>query len=155
MFGRIVALLASRHYVVRGHSMRPALEVGQRLLVSGTADGSSRLCRGDAAVVRDPRGSDERYLKRVVGLPGEEVRIEDGLLFVNGNRVEEPYLGGLPASVGLGETAWTLGPDEYLVLGDDRVRSTDSREFGPVGRDLILGKVWFRYWPLSAWGRIG
>ena len=83
------------------------------------------------------------------------MRIEDGLLFVNGDRVEEPYLGGLPASVGLGETSWTLGPDEYVVLGDDRVRSTDSREFGPVGRDLILGKVWFRYWPLSAWGRIG
>ena len=153
MFGRIAAALASGHYVVRGLSMRPAFEPGQRLLVS--RERGADPARGDAVIVRDPRGSGARYLKRVVGLPGEQVRIEDGLLHVDGERIEEPYLEGLPASVGPGGTAWTLGPDEYLVMGDDRVRSTDSREFGALSRELVLGRVWFRYWPLSAWGRVG
>ena len=154
MFGRIATLLTSRHYVVRGRSMRPAFEPGERLLVSRGADAGAALSRGDAVIVIDPRGTGARYLKRVVGLPGEEVRIMDGLLHVDGERVVEPYLLGLPASVGLGELDWTLGPVEYLVMGDDRVRSTDSREFGPVRGDLVLGKVWFRYWPLRAWGRV-
>lgn len=153
MFGRIAASLVSGHYVVRGPSMRPAFEPGQRLLVSPKL--GEGPARGDAVIVRDPRDGGARYLKRVVGLPGEQVRIEDGLLYLDGERVEEPYLGGLPALVGLGETAWTLGSDEYLVMGDDRVRSTDSREFGALGREAVMGKVWFRYWPLSAWGRIG
>jgi signal peptidase I len=106
-------------------------------------------------VVVAPGDSHLRYVKRVVGLPGEEVRILDGALLVDGARLIEPYLGGLPSSVGLGDSVWGLGPEEYFVLGDNRLRSTDSREYGPVGARLIVGKAWFRYWPLRGWGVIG
>ncbi len=150
---RLFTLLASRRYVVRGDSMRPTLEPGQHLLVARvlTETGPSR---GDLVVVRDPRASGRRDLKRVVGLPGEEVHILDGTLLVDEVALEESYLGGLPSSVGLGDRGWTVGQDEYFLLGDNRSRSTDSREHGPVNEDLIIGRAWFRYWPLSRWGRV-
>ena len=150
----VAALLTSRFYIVRGDSMRPAFEPGQRFLVNRAAYASSTPSRGDVVVVRDPRDGSRRYLKRVVGLPGEEVRVLDGMLYVDGTHLVEPYLGGLPSSPGLGERAWRLGVEENMVLGDDRLRSTDSREFGPVSAGLIVGKVWFRYWPLRRWGPV-
>jgi signal peptidase I len=148
---RIVALVLSERYVVRGDSMRPSLRPGQRLLVRRTGLAWSR---GQVVVVRDPREPATRFMKRLVGLPGEEVRLLDGVLLVDGEVLEEPYLGGLPSSLGPGDRAWALGEDEYLVLGDNRSRSTDSRGFGPVAAELIAGRVWFRYWPPRAWGRI-
>ena len=69
--------------------------------------------------------------------------------------LSEPYLGGLPSSVGLGESTWDLPAGEYLVLGDNRAHSTDSREFGPIGAERIAGRAWLRYWPLTAWGSLG
>ena len=140
----------SNHYVVRGISMRPAFHPGHRLLVASTDE--CRLTRGVAVIVDVPTGRGTRYLKRVVGLPGEHVRIEDGLLFVDNVHLLEPYLKGMPASLGLGFIDWTLKSDEYFVLGDDRARSTDSRKFGPIKQGQIIGIVWFRYWPLSSWG---
>ena len=153
--GVVVDLLSSRLYVVRGDSMTPSLQPGNQLLVSRAAYASSRPSRGDVVIVRGPGNTVARYLKRVVGQPGEEVRILDGALLIDGARMNEPYLGGLPASVGMGDSAWELGPDEYFVLGDNRLRSIDSREYGPVGARLIVGKAWFRYWPLQSWGAIG
>ena len=147
-------LPSSRIYLVRGDSMRPSFEPGSHLLVSQAAYALSEPSRGDVVIVRRPGNTGTRYLKRVVGLPGEEVRILDGALLIDGVHLDEPYLGGLPASVGMGDRDWELGANEFFVLGDNRLRSTDSREYGPVGRDLILGKAWFRYWPLMRWGRI-
>ncbi len=131
--------------------MRPALAHGDVLLVGGVG-GAPR--RGDVVVARGPAGRAGEYLKRVVGLPGEEVRLRDGLLFVDGKRVREPYLGGLPSSVGLGDAAWTLGASEYFVMGDNRAHSTDSRHFGPVARSDIAARVRLRCWPPSRFGRV-
>ena len=133
--------------------MRPVLAHGEVLLVGGVGE-SEALRRGEVVVVREPAGRAGEYLKRVVGLPGEEVRIVDGLLFVDGNHTRESYLGGLPSSVGLGETAWTLGMSEYFVMGDNRAHSTDSRHFGPVLHSAIAARVRLRCWPLSRLGRI-
>ena len=100
-------------------------------------------------------GVDGRHdIKRVIGLPGERVVMAEGLLFIDERQQAEPYLGGLPSSVGLGESAWELGAGEYLVLGDNRAHSTDSRGFGPIGGDRIVGRAWMRYWPLTAWGMV-
>ena len=150
----VAALLTSRLYVVRGDSMRPAFEPAHHLLVSRMAYAVSAPSRGDVVIVHDPRGTGRRYLKRVVGLPGEEVRLLDGVLFLDGVRLEEPYLEGRPAALGLGERVWKLGTGESFVLGDNRLRSTDSREFGPVRQRLIVGKAWLRYWPPRKWGPI-
>ena len=137
-------------YIVRGDSMKPTLEAGDRLLVRR---GLPRLVRRyDLVVLCDPRGGEKRYLKRVVGLPGEEVRLSDGLLSIDGCDLEEPYLGGLPAVLGLGTKVWRLGPNEYFVMGDNRTHSTDSREFGPVAAELIVGRAGLRFWLPKKWG---
>jgi signal peptidase I len=148
------ALITSRIYTVRGGSMLPALRPGERLLVSASAYSDSSPSRRDVVVVGNPRGADILYFKRVVGLPGEEIALSEGLLYVDGEHLVEPYLDGLPASLGLGESIWRLGEGQYFVLGDRRARSTDSRKFGPVGLDLIHGRAWLRCWPPRRWGRI-
>ncbi len=141
-------------YVVRGDSMRPSFRDGDLLVVNVREYRRSAPRRGDVAVVRDPREPERHELKRVVGLAGEEVRLEDGLLHVDGAVLEEPYLAGLPSTLGLETRRWSLGPDEYFVMGDDRVRSTDSREYGPVRADLLVGRAWLRCWPPRRWGRV-
>ena len=155
MLRGLVALITSQHYVVRGESMSPAFRPGHRLLVRGVSYAMSTLSRGDVVVVRDRRDAAIRYLKRVVSLPGEKLQLIDGMLFVNGVNLPEPYLEGLPAAPGVDNEVWRLGGEEFFVLGDNRVRSTDSRDYGPVSMGLIVGRVWFRYWPLRLWGRMG
>jgi signal peptidase I len=139
--------------LVRGGSMRPTLEPGQRIAVAPLVRPPAR---GDLVVVS--RSRDLEVVKRVVGLPGERVRLRGGRLEVDGQVVPEPYLAGArrgpgyPEGVprwieGAGELDLRLGPAEYLVLGDHRAASTDGRDFGPVGADAILARVAFAYWP--------
>ena len=149
-----VQALASSHFVVRGQSMTPAFRPGERLLVSRLAYRLQSPARGDVVVVRDPREPRRMYLKRLIALPGEEVHIVDGSLYVNGTHLEEPYVQDQPASLGLGEGWWVLGTEECFVMGDNRAHSTDSRQFGAVGKRLLVGRAWFRYWPLEVWGAV-
>jgi signal peptidase I len=124
--------------LVKGGSMGPTLAPGQRIAVAPLLRPPAR---GDLVVVA--RGGRE-VVKRVVGLPGERVRLHPGGLEVEGRPVPEPYLAGPPAA---GTLELELGPAEYLVLGDHRAASTDGRDFGPVGADALLGRVRFAYWP--------
>ncbi len=138
--------------LVKGGSMRPTLEPGQRIAVAPLVRPPAR---GDLVVLRSPR--DLEVVKRVVGLPGERVRLREGRLEVDGQELPEPYLAGprrssrspegLPRSVNPGELDLELGPAQYLVLGDHRAASTDGRDFGPVGADALVGRVRFAYWP--------
>ena len=105
-------------------------------------------------MVRDQRNGEKADLKRVVGLPGERIEQTEGLLLIDGGRLTEPYLQGLPSMVGLEENTWTLADEEYFVLGDNRAHSTDSREFGPVRDEDIVGTALFRYWPLHRLGPV-
>jgi signal peptidase I len=139
----VAAALAARRarlepVLVRGGSMRPTLAPGQRIAVAPLLRPPRR---GDLVVVESPRGLE--LVKRVVGLPGERVRLHAGGLEVDGRAVPEPYLAGGPP----GELELELGPAQYLVLGDHRAASTDGRDFGPVGADALLGRVRFAYWP--------
>jgi signal peptidase I len=141
--------------LVKGGSMRPTLTPGQRIAVAPLLRPPAR---GDLVVITRPRptgaplwGSpdpsgrrDLEVVKRVVGLPGERVRLHVGGLEVDGEAVPEPYLAGPPAA---GTLEVELGPAEYLVLGDHRAASTDGRDFGPVGADALVGRVRFAYWP--------
>jgi signal peptidase I len=144
--------------LVEGDSMRPTLLPGQRVAV-GPLDRPPR--RGDLVVVRrDPPGpgptrptpSGFEVVKRVVGLPGERVRLVAGRLEVDGVEVAEPYLGGPGGNAGAphadaGDLDVRLGEDQYLVLGDHRAASTDGRDFGPVPAAALTGRVRFAYWP--------
>jgi signal peptidase I len=127
--------------LVKGDSMRPTLSHGQRIAVAPLLRPPSR---GDLVVVARPGDRDLEVVKRVVGLPGERLRLHPGGLEVDGRPVPEPYLAGPPAA---GTLELELGPAEYLVLGDHRAASTDGRDFGPVGADALLGRVRFAYWP--------
>jgi len=119
--------------------MRPTLDPGQRIAVAPLLRPPRR---GDLVVVRRPGRLE--VVKRVVGLPGEQVRLRAGRLEVDGRPVPEPYL---PGGSGAGELDLRLGPAQYLVLGDHRAASTDGRDFGPVGADAVVGRVRFAYWP--------
>ena len=135
-------------YVVRGHSMTPTFSPGDRLLVSRTGRPDLRIARGDLVVVRGGTASERRHLKRMIGLPRESISQSEGVLLVNGRLLDEDYLGGLPAVIGLDDVTWNLGDDEFFLLGDNRARSTDSRQLGPIRLDRIEGIVRCRYWPL-------
>ena len=142
-------------YSVTGDSMRPSVRAGDWLLVRRNAHRRAALRRGDIVILRDPRKTTEKYVKRVVGLPGEEVSTRDGELLIDGGRLSEPYLDGLPSSVALETKTWRLRDDEYFIMGDNRAHSTDSREFGAVDVGLMVGKATGRVWPPSRWGRVG
>ena len=154
--GDVTALPPRRRlYQVTGSSMQPSVLQRDWLLVDARACEVASPLRGDLVIARDPRAPRTRYLKRVVGLPGEEVGMSEGVLTIDGSVSPEPYLHGLPASVGLESNTWRLRDGEYFVMGDNRAHSTDSREFGPVETYLIVGKVTRRVWPLTRWGGVG
>ena len=125
--------------LVKGGSMRPTLGPGQRIAVAPLVRPPAR---GDLVVLNRPGNLE--VVKRVVGLPGERVRLLSGQLEVDGRAVPEPYLAGPPS---FGDLDLELGPAQYLVLGDHRAASTDGRDFGPVGADAVVGRVRFAYWP--------
>lgn len=146
-------ILSSMRVVVDGDSMAPALEAGQYVLASRLACRLAAPARGDIVVAREPVRPDVLCVKRIVGVPGDEVRQERGRLWLNGQLADDTGTGGLPESASA-SFEWRLGDDEYMVLGDNRRDSRDSRAFGPVKRGHILSRVWFRYWPRERWGRV-
>ena len=115
--------------------------------------------RGDIIILRPPTDNSKDFIKRVIALPGEKLLIRDGVVYINGHKLDEPYLPEAwttlnnppPWSVGDGAV---IPANEYFVMGDNRNRSQDSRIFGPIGRDRIDGRAWFRIWPLDHFGNI-
>jgi signal peptidase I len=130
-------------YIIDGESMAPALLSGDAVFVDTRAYRRRPPRQGDIVMVRHPRLEDFVRAKRVIGLPGQRIRIHDGQLLVNDQPVHEAYL---QDDAGPG---WEvqLGADEYAVLGDNRRGSTDSRDFGPVHRSRFVGRVLYRYLP--------
>jgi signal peptidase I len=173
-----VVVFAAIHFAlvnfrVEGSSMRPTLLPGHYLMVGKVVYSqldTGRLgniipfwrpaeprqfyvvrppSRGDVIVFDYPRDPERQFVKRIIGEPGDTVSIDNGEVSVNGVALREPYL------VNLGSTnmhSIQLPGDEYFVLGDNRTGSQDSRHWGPLSEDYIIGKVWVVYWPQSAWG---
>jgi signal peptidase I len=138
-------------YEVQSISMEPTLHEGQYLIVSKVAYWIHPPQRGDVIVLDPPSGqSTVPYIKRIIGLPGEQVEVRDGRVWIEGVALNEPYISGPP----MYREQVTLGPDEYLVLGDNRNHSSDSHIWGTLPRENIVGKSVFRYWPLDKWGFI-
>ena len=136
---------------VQGQSMEPTLHDGQHLLISKVSYWFNSPQRGDVVVFRPPSRPDEDYIKRIVGLPGEQLSIEGGMVWIDGAPIDEPYI----ANPGSYSGAWTLGEDEYFVLGDNRSNSSDSHTWGPLQRGNMVGKAWVSYWPPEHWGMVG
>lgn len=135
---------------VNGSSMEPTLHSGQYLIISKVAYWIREPQRGDVVVLHPPNQPGEDYIKRIVGLPGESIEVRDGAVWVDGIRLDEPYVATAPAY----RTAWDLGKGEYLVLGDNRNNSRDSHSWGVLPADNIVGKAWVSYWPPEEWGLV-
>ena len=115
--------------------------------------------RGDIIILRPPSNNSTDFIKRIIALPGERLLIRDGFVYINGHRLHEPYLpdewtqDNSPPDWSVGDGK-VVPQNEYFVMGDNRNRSQDSRFFGPISRDRIDGKAWFRIWPLTSFGNI-
>ena len=141
----VVHLFLAQATIVFGKSMEPNLFERQRLIIDKVSYRLHPPQRNDIVVLNRP-DMDEMLVKRIVGLPGETIEIYQGTVYIDGIPIPEPY----PHDVGIySMPPVTLGPLNYFVLGDNRDNSNDSRSFGPVKREHILGRVWLRYWPVS------
>ena len=136
---------------VEGGSMEPGLEDQERIFINKLVYRLESIGRGDIVVFRYPRDTRKSFIKRVIALPGDRVRIDYGHVYLNGQLVAEPYV---PAEYldGKSYPESVVPANSYFVLGDHRSMSNDSREFGPVLRGYIYGKAVFGYWPMEKVG---
>lgn len=147
-----IMTFVARAFTVNGPSMLPTLEDGQRLLVDRITYRFQAPQRGDVVIFRYPANPREHFIKRIIGVPGDEVSIKIGTVYVNGVALNEPYVNGrmLPRSFG----PVLVEEDTYFVLGDNRNNSEDSRDrrVGLVPRKNLIGRAIWRYWPLADMG---
>lgn len=142
-------------FYVKGASMEPTFYDHEYLIINEIGYRFNEPTRGEVVVFKYPKDPSQYFIKRVIGLPGEKVEIKDGQVFIYTKDDkkfmldESKYLDSRVITNGNKVNEWTLGPDEYYVMGDNREQSLDSRYFGPIFKDLIVGKVWFRGWPVS------
>jgi signal peptidase I len=136
---------------VQGQSMEPNLHTAQRLVVEKITYRFHGPRRGDIVVIDLPEAGSDLLIKRVIGLPGETISSKDGQVFVNREPLEEPYVLN-PGGRDIAEQI--IPPLHVFVMGDNRRFSNDSRNFGPVPIDQVIGHAWFSYWPLEQWGPI-
>ena len=138
---------------VEGTSMIPSLEDQERIFVNKFVYRLEPIERGDIVVFRYPRDPSKSYIKRVIGMAGDRIRIDGGLVYVNGEAVDETYV---PAEYTDSRSypEITVPANSYFVLGDHRSMSNDSRDFGSVDQSFIYGKAVFGYWPMDKLGRV-
>ena len=135
---------------VDGFSMEPTLHSGEFVIVNRLAYKLGDPTISDVIVFHYPRDPEQEYIKRVIGLPGDHVRITDGQVFVNDQQIEEPYISTPPAY----QSDWTVPENGLFVLGDNRNNSSDSHTWGPVPMENVIGKAFFVYWPPESWGLV-
>jgi len=133
---------------VEGTSMMPSLDDQERIFVNKFVYRIGAIQRGDIVVFRYPRDPSKSYIKRVIGVAGDRVRIEDGQVFLNDRPIEEDYV---PRDFADQRSCpeLTVPSESFFVLGDHRNMSNDSRDFGPVNQAFIFGKAVFGYWPME------
>jgi signal peptidase I len=138
---------------VEGTSMMPGLEDQERIFVNKFVYRWEPIERGDIVVFRYPRDTSKSYIKRVIGVAGDRIRIENGQVYVNGDALDEHYVPEDYADArSYGEIV--VPANSFFVLGDHRTMSNDSRDFGTVNERYIYGKAVFGYWPMEKLGRL-
>jgi signal peptidase I len=138
---------------VEGTSMMPSLDDQERIFINKFVYRIEPIQRGDIVVFRYPRDPAKSFIKRVIGVAGDHVRVADGQVFLNGKMLVEDYVPRAYED----ERSYAeivVPPDSYFVLGDHRSLSNDSRDFGPVDASYIYGKAVFGYWPVDKVGRL-
>lgn len=148
---------------VQGISMLPTVEHQDYLVASRIDYRLHAPQRGDIIIMRDPADPTRDFIKRVIAVPGEWILVQRAAVYINGHRLDEPYIN--PDEAWTVNVSWPrestgspegqqLGPDEYFVMGDNRNESNDSRSFGPIHRNAVEARAWIRVIPLSRIGPI-
>jgi signal peptidase I len=161
----VIQNFVAQPYKVQMQSMEHTLEPEQYVLVDKITPKFDTYKRGDIVVFTPPKDWPEAngtpYIKRVIGVGGETVDIHDGAVYINGVKLNEPYLysetvGGTPQPTVADQDlhSWTIPKGELFLMGDHRANSADSRAFGPVAVDAVIGRAWLRYWPIGTFGII-
>jgi signal peptidase I len=136
-------------YRIDGNSMNPTLLNGEYLIISNFAYQLDEPERGDIIVFRHPR-SELNLIKRVIGVPGDTIEVQNGVVRVNGATLDEPYIQAPPTY----NSSWVVPDGQFFVLGDNRNNSSDSHAWGFLPEDNILGKALLVYWPPSDWTKV-
>jgi signal peptidase I len=144
-----INLISARNRV-DGASMEPTLVSGEYVVVNRLSYRLGSPQRGDIIVFHPPVNPEEEYIKRVIGLPGDEVEVKDGMVYVNGQPLQESYLNVKTNYAG----TWNVPQDQLFVLGDNRINSSDSRNWGTVPMNYVVGKAVLVYWPPPDWGLV-
>lgn len=153
----VIYLFIAAPHQVKGISMEPTFHSSDLILTSKIAYKMGPPQRGDVIVLKSPKNPDIDYIKRIIGLPGDKIKIEDGEVYINEILIKEDYIsaktvifvGGFSRN---GVEA-TVPSAQLFVMGDNRPRSSDSREFGFIDINSIIGKVFFRYYPFDKLGQ--
>lgn len=147
----VVILFLYQPVKVEGTSMMPTLDDQERIFINKFVYHFESIDRGDTVVFWYPGDPTKSYIKRVIGVPGDRVEVDEGTVIINGHSLEESYVPPEFRDT-TSMTARTVPPEEYFVLGDHRSSSNDSRAWGMVPRRYIYGKAVFIYWPLDKMG---
>jgi len=146
-------------FFVKGQSMEPNFESGDYLIVDEISYRFREPLRGEVIVFKNPQNPSQRFIKRIIGLPGETLTLKDGKVVISAKQKkfildESAYLPPFVETNARAYQTIALNKDEYFVLGDNRANSSDSRVFGPLPRNNIIGRVLFRPWPFTALAKI-
>ncbi len=159
----VIQTFVAQPYKVQQQSMEHTLEPDQYVLVDKLTPRFDTYKRGDIVVFTPPpdwvQADGTPFIKRVIGLPGDTVDIHDGSVYINGTKLNEPYLYSetpedppQPTTVPGDTHRWVVSPGDVFLMGDHRENSEDSRTFGEVEVSKIIGRAWLRYWPLADFG---
>lgn len=153
----VVYLFLFQPHQVKGNSMYPNFSDGEYILTDKISYRFGKPNRGDVVVFKSPQNREIDFIKRIVALPNDQIRVSGGYIFVNEKRLDEfsylpsDYITNPGAFLRDGRTV-SVPPGKYFVLGDNRNHSSDSREWGFIPEGDIVGKAWLRYWPIKEFG---
>lgn len=154
----VIYLFIMQPNQVKGASMEPTFQSGDYIFTSKITYKFRPIKRGDVVVFKSPKNPDIDYIKRIIALPGDTLLVDNGIIYVNNTQVNENYIstqtnlwngGYIKEGVSV-----TIPEEDIFVMGDNRPRSSDSREFGPIPIDNVIGNVFYRYFPSNKMGII-
>lgn len=154
----VVYIFLFQPHQVDGQSMMPNFKNGEYILTDKISYRIHPPARGDVVVFHSPQDEHVDFIKRIIGVPGDMIKVQGGYAYLNGQKLQEPYINNpgdvLPGRFLREDTDIEVPPGQYFVMGDNRNHSSDSREWGFVTSAEIVGRAFFRYWPISEFGLV-